>query len=89
MARALLRNISDHRAEWTVFFGELVALTGERRAESAVSLPETATSNTAAVERRARASEGGLLTDVTPLQVKGILGAAQLHLSMARSAPGA
>ncbi|ABK70480.1 TetR/AcrR family transcriptional regulator [Mycolicibacterium smegmatis] len=31
LARALLRNIAEHRAEWTVFFREYHALTGERR----------------------------------------------------------
>ncbi len=33
MARKLLRNISDHRAEWAVFFRDFVALTGQRREE--------------------------------------------------------
>ncbi|QHE73826.1 MULTISPECIES: TetR/AcrR family transcriptional regulator [Rhodococcus] len=31
LARALMRNIADHRAEWTVFFREYHALTDERR----------------------------------------------------------
>ena len=31
MARGLLRNIAEHRAEWAVFFREYTALTGERR----------------------------------------------------------
>ncbi len=31
LARALIRNIADHRAEWTVFFREYNALTDERR----------------------------------------------------------
>ncbi len=71
MARALLRNISDHRAEWTVFFRELVALTGERRAEilSARDRYEQYW-----MELFRAGVRGGLLTDVTPLQVKGILG---------------
>lgn len=71
MARALLRNIGDHRDEWAVFFREFVALTGERRIEIL-----------AARDRyeqywielfRAGVTEG-LLVAVTPLQVKGILG---------------
>ncbi len=33
MARALVRNISDHHAEWAVFFSEFGALAGSRRAE--------------------------------------------------------
>lgn len=31
LARALMRNIAEHRAEWTVFFREYHVLTGERR----------------------------------------------------------
>ncbi|QXF84290.1 TetR/AcrR family transcriptional regulator (plasmid) [Rhodococcus pyridinivorans] len=31
LARALMRNIAEHRAEWTVFFREYHALTDERR----------------------------------------------------------
>lgn len=31
LARGLLRNIATHRAEWTVFFREYIALTGENR----------------------------------------------------------
>jgi AcrR family transcriptional regulator len=31
MARGLVRNIADHRAEWAVFFRDHSALTGERR----------------------------------------------------------
>jgi AcrR family transcriptional regulator len=31
MARGLLRNIATHRSEWTVFFREYGALTGQRR----------------------------------------------------------
>ncbi|MQA03376.1 MAG: TetR family transcriptional regulator [Streptosporangiales bacterium] len=31
MARGLIRNIASHRAEWTVFFREYTALTGDKR----------------------------------------------------------
>ncbi|MEU6602842.1 hypothetical protein [Streptomyces flaveolus] len=31
MAGGLIRNITEHRSEWAVFFREYTALTGERR----------------------------------------------------------
>ncbi|MGH3756645.1 TetR/AcrR family transcriptional regulator [Actinophytocola sp.] len=71
MARALLRNIADHRAEWTVFFREFSALTGERR--------ERVLAARKAYEghwRRAmdRGVEAGKLKETPPLLLKGILG---------------
>ncbi len=33
LARSLMRNISDHQAEWTVFFREFGSIVGPRRAE--------------------------------------------------------
>ncbi|MGO8958756.1 MAG: TetR family transcriptional regulator [Streptosporangiaceae bacterium] len=71
MARSLLRNISDHRAEWAVFFREFVALKGERRAEilAARDMYECYW-----IELFEAGAREGALTEVTALQVKGILG---------------
>jgi AcrR family transcriptional regulator len=71
MARHLLRNISDHRAEWTVFFREFIALTGERRMEI---LRARDRYEQHWVDIFRAGSQDGSLAVVTPLQVKGILG---------------
>jgi AcrR family transcriptional regulator len=71
MARSLLRNISDHRAEWAVFFREFVALTGERRA---VILNARDRYERYWAELFQAGAREDLLRCVGPLQVKGILG---------------
>jgi AcrR family transcriptional regulator len=71
MARSLIRNISDHRAEWAVFFRELPALTGERRTEILTARDEYETYWLHVLQEGAANSE---FVPVTPLHVKGILG---------------
>lgn len=71
MARALLRNISDHRAEWTVFFREFGALTGDRR--SAILAARDRYEQYWSELFRTGFHEG-LFAEIGPLQVKGVLG---------------
>ena len=71
MARSLIRNISDHRAEWAVFFRELPALTGERRTEILAARDEYEAYWLHVIQEGAENSE---FMPVTPLHVKGILG---------------
>ena len=71
MARSLIRNISDHRAEWAVFFRELPALTGERRTEIVTARDEYEEYWLQVLQEGAANSE---FVSVTPLHVKGILG---------------
>jgi AcrR family transcriptional regulator len=71
MARSLIRNISDHRAEWAVFFRELPALTGERRTEILTARDDYEAYWLKVLREGAANSE---FVPVTPLHVKGILG---------------
>ncbi|MFC0106291.1 TetR/AcrR family transcriptional regulator [Kibdelosporangium aridum] len=71
MARGLLRNIAEHRAEWAVFFREYTALTGEWRDHVL-----TARERYEGYWRQALSSgvRDGVLRKTPPLLVKGILG---------------
>ncbi|GEL23742.1 TetR family transcriptional regulator [Pseudonocardia sulfidoxydans NBRC 16205] len=71
MARGLLRNIADHRAEWTVFFREYNALTGERRDDVIAARERYEGYWRQALDRGV---SGGALRPTPPLLVKGILG---------------
>jgi len=71
MARSLIRNISDHRAEWAVFFRELPALTGERRDEILAARDQYENYWQQVLREGA---DSGEFTAVTSLHVKGILG---------------
>lgn len=71
MARSLIRNISDHRAEWAVFFREFPALTGERRAEILSARDEY---EGYWLRVLTEGVENGDFSPITPLHVKGILG---------------
>ncbi|WP_073835878.1 TetR/AcrR family transcriptional regulator [Micromonospora sp. CB01531] len=71
LARSLLRNISDHRAEWTVFFTDFGALTGERRAEIYAARDEYESYWRRVVEDGVR---GGEFREAGPIMVKGLLG---------------
>lgn len=75
VARRLLRNIVEHRAEWTVFYRDYHALTDDRLA--------------ALVERRERFEllvagmvergvKSGMFWQIDPVATKGILGALNL-----------
>ena len=71
LARSLLRNISDHDAEWVVFFREFNALEGERRQEilEARDLYESMWRRT--LEEGMRSGD---FVEISSLHVKGILG---------------
>ncbi|MGD9985476.1 TetR/AcrR family transcriptional regulator [Pseudonocardia sp.] len=71
MARGLLRNIADHRAEWTVFFREYNALTGERRADVIAARERYEGYWRQALDHGV---SSGALRPTPPLLVKGILG---------------
>lgn len=71
MGRKLLRNISDHRAEWAVFFRDFVALTGQRREQILAARDRYEQYWADLCQAGVRE---GVLNEVTPLQVKGILG---------------
>jgi AcrR family transcriptional regulator len=71
MARALIRNISDHRAEWIVFFREFDGLTGTRRDQILRARERYERYWAEVLESGGRAGE---LSPVNPLHVKGILG---------------
>lgn len=71
MARALIRNISEHRAEWTVFFREFSALTGARREQILLARDQYEQYWREVLEDGAKSGE---FIAVTPLHVKGILG---------------
>jgi AcrR family transcriptional regulator len=71
MARGLLRNIAEHRAEWTVFFREYTALTGENR-DRVVAARERYESHWR--HALARGVADGTLKPLPRLLVKGILG---------------
>ncbi|WP_214366553.1 TetR/AcrR family transcriptional regulator [Pseudonocardia sp. H11422] len=71
LARELLRNIAEHRAEWTVFFRDYSALTGEwrDRVVSARERYEGYWRQTLQLGVRE-----GAFASLPPLLVKGILG---------------
>jgi len=71
MARGLLRNIAEHRAEWAVFFRDYSALTGERRDHVIAARERYEGYWRQALDRGVAA---GVLRPVSPLLVKGILG---------------
>lgn len=71
LARGLLRNIADHRSEWTVFFREYGALTGERR-DRVIAARERYEGYWR--QALAQGVRGGALRPTPRLLVKGILG---------------
>ncbi|NMH96618.1 TetR/AcrR family transcriptional regulator [Pseudonocardia acidicola] len=71
LARGLLRNIADHRAEWAVFFREYNALTGDRRDEVIAARERYEGYWRQALDRGVRS---GVLRQTPRLLVKGILG---------------
>ncbi|MDQ7908031.1 TetR/AcrR family transcriptional regulator [Phytohabitans sp. ZYX-F-186] len=71
LGRALLRNISDHLNEWSVFFKEFQALSGDRRTEIVAARDQFEQYWLRTV--RAVVPEGSGV-DVSPVLVKGILG---------------
>ena len=71
MARGLVRDIADHRAEWAVVFGDCSALTGERRDHVIAARERYEGYWRQALERGVAA---GALRPTPELLVKGILG---------------
>ncbi|ABG93437.1 MULTISPECIES: TetR/AcrR family transcriptional regulator [Rhodococcus] len=71
LARALLRNIAEHRAEWTVFFREYHALTGDRRVRVVAARERYESHWRHAFEQGVR---DGAFTLLPPLMIKGVLG---------------
>lgn len=71
LARALLRNIAEHRAEWTVFFREYHALTGERRDRVIVARERYEAHWRNALDQGVRE---GRFRPLPTLMVKGLLG---------------
>jgi AcrR family transcriptional regulator len=71
LARTLIRNISEHRAEWAVFFRDFIALKGDRRTEILAARDQYERYWLAVLEEGARLRE---FVGVTPLVVKGVLG---------------
>lgn len=71
LARALMRNIAEHRAEWTVFFREYHALTGERRDRVIAARERYEAHWRDALDQSVRE---GLFHPVPRLLVKGLLG---------------
>ncbi|MFC0530273.1 TetR/AcrR family transcriptional regulator [Phytohabitans kaempferiae] len=71
LGRALLRNISDHLNEWSVFFKEFQALSGDRRSEVVAARDRFEQYWLSTV--RNVVPEGSDV-DVSPVLVKGILG---------------
>jgi AcrR family transcriptional regulator len=71
LARTLIRNISEHRAEWAVFFRDFIALKGAAREEILAARDCYEQYWMQVLEEGARRGE---FTAVTPLVVKGILG---------------
>jgi AcrR family transcriptional regulator len=72
LARSLLRNISDHHAEWTVFFREFAALEAGERRDLILRAREEYEESWLQV-LKAGAAQGELIT-LSGLHVKGILG---------------
>ncbi|MGC0366478.1 AcrR family transcriptional regulator [Rhodococcus sp. 27YEA15] len=71
LGAALLRNIAEHRAEWTVFFREFHALTGERRDKVVAARERYEAHWRHALDQGVR---DGQFHGLPPLTVKGILG---------------
>lgn len=71
LARSLLRNISDHDAEWIVFFREFNALEGERRQEI---LDARALYESMWLRTLEEGMQSGDFVEISSLHVKGILG---------------
>ncbi|GAA1290017.1 TetR/AcrR family transcriptional regulator [Pseudonocardia aurantiaca] len=71
MARGLVRNIAEHRAEWAVFFSDYSALTGERRDHVIAARERYEGYWRQALDRGVAA---GVLRATPELLVKGILG---------------
>ncbi|CAG7581881.1 MULTISPECIES: TetR/AcrR family transcriptional regulator [Rhodococcus] len=71
LARALLRNIAEHRAEWTVFFREYHALTGDRRVRVVAARERYESHWRHAFDQGVR---DGVFTLLPPLMIKGVLG---------------
>ncbi|WP_433502842.1 TetR/AcrR family transcriptional regulator [Pseudonocardia halophobica] len=71
MARGLLRNISTHRSEWTVFFREYGALTGQRRDHVIAARERYESYWRQALDQGVRS---GVLRPTPRILVKGILG---------------
>jgi len=71
LARGLMRNIAEHRAEWTVFFREHHALTGSR---SKVILAARDRYEAHWEHAFGQAAGDGVFHVLPPLVVKGILG---------------
>lgn len=71
LARSLMRNISDHLAEWTVFFKEFGSFVGARRTEI-IQARDRFESYWLKVLSDGEAE--GVFRQTSPLMVKGILG---------------
>jgi AcrR family transcriptional regulator len=71
MARGLLRNIATHRSEWTVFFREYGALTGQRRDHVIAARERYEGYWRQALDQGVRS---GVLRPTRRILVKGILG---------------
>jgi len=71
LARALMRNIAEHRAEWTVFFREYHALTDERRDRIIAERERYESHWRNALEQGIR---DGQFRTLPRLMVKGLLG---------------
>jgi AcrR family transcriptional regulator len=71
MARGLLRNITEHRSEWAVFFREYTALTGEWRDHVIAARERYESYWRQALDNGVR---DGVLRPTPRLLVKGILG---------------
>ena len=71
LGRELLRNIAEHRAEWTVFFREYHALTGERRDRVIAARERYEAHWRNALDQSVR---DGQFHPLPPLMVKGLLG---------------
>ena len=71
LARALMRNIADFSNEWTVFFREHIALTGQWRDEVMAKRERYEQLWARLLDEGAA---NGELTKVEPIVVKGVLG---------------
>ncbi|MGP4090255.1 TetR/AcrR family transcriptional regulator [Streptomyces sp. KR55] len=71
LARGLLRNITEHRSEWAVFFREHTALTGARRDQVIAARERYESYWRQALDNGVRV---GALRQTPRLLVKGILG---------------
>ncbi|PYE11868.1 TetR family transcriptional regulator [Williamsia limnetica] len=71
LARALMRNIATHRAEWTVFFREYHALTDERRDRIIAGRERYESHWRNALDQGVR---DGQFRSLPRLMVKGVLG---------------